>query len=95
VVIIVDHDYHEEDGKSTCHHLLSPVRPETPSHSYNLHSAPDRIAALGHQVESQGDGLGRAGGDVGRSGVIGGGVARSGVSAGEVAVAGQQRDRGG
>jgi len=41
------------------HHLLSPVRTETPSHSYNLRSTPDRIAAMDREG-SQGDGLGRA-----------------------------------
>ena len=96
---MVDHDYHEEDGQSTCRHLLSPVRPETPSHSYNLRSTPDRSAALGLRVESQGDGLRRAGRDVAGSGGgvagSGGGVAGSGVVGGKVAVGSQQRERGG
>jgi len=133
-VIMVDHDYHEEDGQSTtssttqiptqhplshryrerhsgsvdlstvpptplsnCRHLLSPVRMETPSNSYNLCSTPDRISALGHREESQGNGLGRAvaGGAVAGSGVLGGGVpvsgggvARSGVIGGGAAGSG-------
>jgi len=59
------------------HHLLSPVWTETPSHSYNLRSTPDREG-------SQGDGSGWAvaGGGVAGSAVGGGGV--SGTRGGRV-----------
>jgi hypothetical protein len=77
---MVDDIDHEEDGQSTRRHLLSPVRPETPSHSYNLRSTPDRIVA---------------GGDVAGPSSVGGGIAGSRVSAGGVAVGGQHRERGG
>jgi hypothetical protein len=49
-------------------HLLSPIRRETPSHGYTLHSTPERIKALDREG-SQGDGFGWA--------VAGGGVART------------------
>jgi hypothetical protein len=64
---------------SNRHHLLSPIRTETPSHSYNLRSTPDRIAALDREG-SQGDAFGRAvaGGRVAGSAVVGGSVAGSG-----------------
>jgi hypothetical protein len=65
---------------SNRHHLLSPVRTETPSHSYNLRTTPDRIAALDREG-SQGDDFGRA--------VAEGGVAGSAVVVGSVAVSGE------
>jgi len=88
-------DYHEEDGRT-----------ETLSHFYNLRSTPDRIAALGDQVGSQGDGFGRAvaGGGVAGSAIVGGRVSGSGggvagstvgVAGSGVAANGQQRERGG
>jgi len=85
---------------SNCHHLLSPVWTETPSHSYNLHSTSDRIAAL-NQEGSQGDGFGWAvvGGGVAGSAVVGGSVAGSGggrvAGRGVVGGAGGDARRGG
>jgi hypothetical protein len=70
---------------SNCHHLLSPVRTERLSHSYNLHTTPDRIAALDREG-SQGDSFGRA--------VAGGGVAESAVVVGSVAGTGGGRVAG-
>jgi len=53
------------------HHLLSPVRTETPSHGYTLRATPERIEREG----SQGDGFARAvaGGDRGVAGAVAGG----------------------
>jgi hypothetical protein len=72
-------------------HLLSPVRTESPSHGYNLHSTPERVAALDSGI------VVGSGGGVAVSGVIVGGVAMSAVDvAGSfVAVGNQQRVRGG
>jgi len=79
---------------SHCRRLLSPIRTETPSNGYNLHSTPERIAALDREG-SQGDGFGPAvtGGGVAGSAVVGGrvagsggGVTGSGVIVGGVAV---------
>jgi hypothetical protein len=56
------------------HHLLSPVRTETPSHGYTLRATPERIAALDREG-SQGDSFGGVAG----SAVVGGRVAGSGV----------------
>jgi hypothetical protein len=52
------------------HHLLSPVRTETPSHGYTLRATPERIEHEG----CQGDGFGRAvaGGDGGVAGTVAG-----------------------
>jgi len=52
------------------HHLLSPIRTETPSHGYTLHATPERIEREG----SQGNGFGQAvaGGDGGVAGAVAG-----------------------